>query len=350
MLAHIKFPLDEIFGKLNLPSIVRGAGLACGVDIFFVLSGYVISLTASKGDVTPRAFLVRRFQRVVPVFWIASLPFLYRFISSGIEAGNLPVRTLWNSAFLLPVFDKFSINDPAHPFGWTLSFEIWFYVAFALLLAVAKGRAGILLPMFAIGLLPVSFLWPLNWKFPYFATHPFCLEFALGCIAFQMTEKRSIPRWVSSTVGIVGVATLYVAAHRFEYLGWHNTIRMVPADCLLRSCVWGIPAFCILIGLLSTETFLSDRLQCFVPLVVLGEASYAIYLVQPLVFEGITTASHFLSLPVFGPVLVSITILTSTIVAGLLFHLWIEKPLLSVLLKQKSTDLTLRRKALQDES
>jgi exopolysaccharide production protein ExoZ len=350
IVAHIKFPLDTIFGELKLPSVVRGAGLACGVDIFFVLSGYVISLTASKGNIGAADFLRRRFTRVFPVYWIASLPFLWRFIASGVESGDLPFRTLWNSAVLLPIFDKFSINDPAHPFGWTLSFEIWFYVAFALLLLVTKDRAGILLPMLAFCVVPISFLWSLSWTFPYFATHPFCLEFALGCIAFQLTQRNLLPRAGAVLLGITGLAVMCVTVDSFEYLGWHKNIRMFPVDCLLRVCVWGVPACFILIGILSTEPSLAARPRLFAGFVLLGEASYSIYLLQPLVFEGITSASPYLHLQQASPLLVSIMILTLTIFVGLIFHWMIEKPLLCARFLKKLTESNPEREELPRES
>ncbi len=131
LLAHLKFPLQDIYGEVYLPKLLAGAGLASGVDVFFVLSGFVISLSTKAFDISTWDFLKRRAMRIYPLYWILSSYFLLNAVLVGVRNGNQPYRVIWNSVFLLPLFDKFSINDPAHPFGWTLSFEVWFYCTFA---------------------------------------------------------------------------------------------------------------------------------------------------------------------------------------------------------------------------
>lgn len=324
ILAHVKFVIP--IQAERLPLLLDGAGLACGVDLFFVLSGFVISMTAAKPGLRAGDFLMNRAIRVLPVFWLASLPYFYRCLAGGIAGGDISFRVLWNSIFLVPVLDKFGINDPVHPFGWTLSFEMWFYVLFALLLLFIPGRRVplTLIGVFALGAV-IPFVWTAGWKFPYFAFHPLCWEFAMGCGAYEITRRfRLAPRHAVSLF-VVGIVLLGWGAATFEYLGWHGRIRMEPDLSALRALVWGVPSFLLVLACVWLEPLLrSGRLTDFG--VALGSASYAIYLVQPLVFEALPRI--LTPFKAWGWPLTAALGLMLCVLAGWLAHRWVERPLL----------------------
>ena len=70
LLAHVKFPVIDACGADALPDVLRGGWGACGVDLFFVISGFVIGLTLDRPGVTWRSFLAARLARVVPVYFL----------------------------------------------------------------------------------------------------------------------------------------------------------------------------------------------------------------------------------------------------------------------------------------
>ncbi len=324
ILAHLKFVLPG--DPAALPGFLRGVGLACGVDLFFVLSGFVISMSAGKPGLRADSFLKNRAIRVMPVFWLASLLYLYRLLTVGIAGGDISFRVLWNSIFLVPVFDKFAINDPAHPFGWTLSFEMWFYVLFAFLLLFVRGQRVplTLIVVFALGAM-IPFVWTADWKFLYFAFHPLCWEFAMGCGAYEITRRFRVSPQRAASLLLLGVVFLGWGAATFEHLGWHGRIRMEPVLSAQRALLWGLPAFLIVIACVWLEPVMPrGRLTNF--LVALGSASYAIYLIQPLVFEVLPQI-----LAPFGkwgwplPTALGLALCVFT---GWLAHLWVERPLL----------------------
>lgn len=329
ILAHVKFPLEATPNQLALPGILRGAGLACGVDLFFVLSGFVISMAADRQGVRPGSFLIHRAVRVLPMYWLAGLPYLVRLVWQGLAGDDISFRVIWNSLALVPVWDKFGINDPAHPFGWTLSFEGWFYLCFAGLLILRPARAvSKLIPLIFVVTIPLPFVWTAAWKFPYFAFHPLCWEFALGCLAYQVTRFGQPRRVFALLLFVTATLLLVTNATAFEELGWHGKIRMDPKMSALRVCVWGLPAFLLVLSSVWLEPWLpKGRVSRF--FVFLGGASYSIYLLQPMAFEVMTRPIRNLGSscwPLAGMLLVLVCL-----AAGLLAHLAVEKPLLRLL-------------------
>ncbi|QJE94280.1 acyltransferase family protein [Luteolibacter luteus] len=324
ILAHLKFVLPAAAGQL--PELLHGAGLSCGVDLFFVLSGFVIAHTALKSDPGWKQFLTNRIIRVMPLYWLATLPFLIPAVTKAVAKGDLPFRTIWNSIFLVPVLDKLGINDPAHPFGWTLSFEMWFYVLFSLLLVALPARKvpWALIAIFAVSA-PLPFLWKLSWKFPYFAFHPMCWEFAMGCGAYLLTRKARLGPKTALAMLVLGTGLLLSTALLFEYLGWHNSIRMVPVLSAQRALFWGVPAFLIVVSCVWCEPLLPKRNPVVRLLVELGAASYAIYLVQPLVFRFLRTMSAPLGSVHWLAGAVACTLLCCA--AGWVVHRLVELPL-----------------------
>lgn len=103
---------------------------ARGVDIFFVISGYIMAETTSRGSVTPAGFLKNRIIRVAPTYWLLTL-FAALLMASGFK--------LFGNAFS---FDKligsllFLSEDPIVFVGWTLNYEMFFYLIFSACLLI----------------------------------------------------------------------------------------------------------------------------------------------------------------------------------------------------------------------
>ena len=88
---------------------------AAGVDLFFVISGFIIASVAPGKD--PVEFLVKRGVRIYPLYWLCQAPFLFR----AWQDSKLSAKTVWTSLSLISVG---GVSRPALGVGWTLIFEV----------------------------------------------------------------------------------------------------------------------------------------------------------------------------------------------------------------------------------
>ena len=101
-----------------------------GVDIFFVISGYVITSSYMKTKKTPREFIIVRFFRIYPIYAIATtlLTLLHLLVPSLMAESNISLRNVLSS--LTFTSNVFGYEYPFLPQGWTLEIEVLFYCIF----------------------------------------------------------------------------------------------------------------------------------------------------------------------------------------------------------------------------
>jgi peptidoglycan/LPS O-acetylase OafA/YrhL len=223
-----------------------------GVDLFFAISGYVICLVISKPDFSPISFFIRRVFRLYPL-WLTTLT-LFAALALAWR-GLLPKETagfFFYSATLLPT-DGF----PFYDIGWSLQHEMLFYFLCCIIVPWF-GIWGLVLFLTAS---TVAF-YTLN--LPWYLAQPaqYHAEFLAGILAF-----RAVPR-----MRVIGSIPLFVAGGTllvyFVYF-WGGRY-FVPISLFLLISAFAIarPADNI-----ATRAAVS-----------LGDASYSIYLIHPLVF------------------------------------------------------------------
>jgi exopolysaccharide production protein ExoZ len=240
--------------------------LASGVDLFFVISGFIMVYSSRYLFGAPRAqavFIERRLARIVPLYW-ATTPL-------AIVVMSLPVSwpALLGSYFFIPYRDSMSRIVPINGVGWTLNFEMFFYALFALAIVLPRGAAvpavcATLAAAVAAGLAFQPQYAPLQ-----FWSDPIILEFGFGMlIAIAFLRKWRMP-------GMLCIV-LFVAAGTAVFF---SAPRMVPSG--QRVVVWGIPAAIMVaaaaLGPQSRKNWATDIA------VALGNSSYSIYLLHPLV-------------------------------------------------------------------
>jgi exopolysaccharide production protein ExoZ len=281
---------------------------ARGVDIFFVISGFVM-FTAAR-DESPGTFISRRLIRIVPLYWLATLAFV---LLSAQVSGSTLIRSL----FFIPSYNPFYIGEiwPILIPGWTLNYEVFFYAIFALalfsrrlimVLVAVIGSLVIVGPLY----LSTNALW-LTY------TSPMLLEFLGGvvlAVAFDRArERRNLWRWSAGFLPLAVVALL--------------VSDQVPLPLILSV---GVPAMMIVGGALSLEVH--GLIPDMPALRLVGDASYAIYLSHIIVigFCGIVVqASELTGIPQLLAML-TLSMIVSTIV-GIWVHRKIEKPILRFL-------------------
>jgi exopolysaccharide production protein ExoZ len=305
--AHLKF----VTGSQS-PWIQTAFG-AIGVDIFFVISGFVISLTAARRGHEWRGFIVDRFARIAPIYFLLSSVFLVRAIVHQQLDGPL----LWNTYAFLPAFDMNEMTQPAHPYGWTLSFEMAFYLGFAAILAAVGGeRARIILPCILTAGVTACALWYRSaWFLPTFLFHPLVLEFSAGCLLFHF--RRHLTGRVALGMSVLAAA-LIVPAFNHGELGWHTHVLTDLHLGLLRAGLWGSFAVCI-VGMVVWMD-MRRPLAWPRPFIVLGDASYSCYLVQPFAMK-LTSAL----LPT--GVVAGVGFIVMSLLLGIVSWKFLEKPL-----------------------
>ena len=157
---------------------------ASGVDVFFPISGFVMAVTTRRywGQAGHALdFLVRRLIRIVPIYWGATLLKLLLIVAlpAVVGATRLDAWHVTASFLFIPAFDAEHKAFPVVPIGWTLNFEMLFYLLFAAVLALR------LQPLIWLGggLLLISLLPPLPaWGAIASLFSPMLLEFVGGML------------------------------------------------------------------------------------------------------------------------------------------------------------------------
>jgi exopolysaccharide production protein ExoZ len=284
-----------------------------GVDIFFVISGFIMWGVASS-PISPIDFLRDRIARIVPIYWLATA-----VLTLGGALGLFPklsasIVQILCSLLFIPYPDGRGIIWPTLSQGWTLNYEMFFYVVFSAILMLPKYfRSAALLVSFSI-LAAIGVVWNSNIAAITFYTRPIILEFALGVLIGQYFTRNTLDR----KLGI-----LFVAAGLLCFV--LGGLGMIHGPQVL---VFGIPATLLISGFIALEQ--SGTRFDFRPLVFLGDASYSIYLFHTF---AISVAVRFLprGLGVADPIVG--TLLGVTV--GCVAYWLVERPLVGRLRRKK---------------
>ncbi|HSI41251.1 MAG TPA: acyltransferase [Xanthobacteraceae bacterium] len=290
------------------------------VDLFFIISGFVIFLSTCDGRTRPVDFIKRRLIRVVPMYWFVTLflifcvAFLGLFQSTTIRWQNAVMSLLFIPHFN---FD----NGEIYPLifqGWTLNYEILFYLIFGAALAVsAFYHAYVVLAVLMLAVAAGAVFEP-SWAAWQTYTSPLLLECAAGMgIAWLYVERRGFPAvfWCFVPLGVV-------------LLAMSTPLQSMAPRVLL----WGIPICMIVIGAIALET--NDRLPDLRIPALLGAASYSIFLTHIYSLSLVHAVWRRLVGDVEGVAISAIFVLVSVAVPcviGTAVYLLLEKPMQSFL-------------------
>ena len=307
------------------------AGGADGVDLFFVISGFIIAYVAA---LDPSQFITRRLIRIVPIYWTSTLvlyllvllwPRLFHTTSSD------PVLLVRSLAFLPTASGLHAgvvIPHPTLSGGWTLNYEMYFYALFAIALAWSRPRATYLATALLLAMLAAVQLTPLrDDPVAYFYGHPIVLEFAYGIAAFHVvrrveTRRRAVAAPRGEKIALIAGAVLGLVA-----LAFNRELFGVAPNWL--TC--GLPAFVIVVCAVLLERVHQVRITNR-RVILAGDASYVMYLIHAYVVFGalrLVLGSHRLAeLP--GQ-LVTLGLMAASTVAAIAIYRWYEQPILRAL-------------------
>lgn len=322
------------YGGIDLWGWFAGKGWA-GVNFFFILSGFIIPYAHYADIGRPgRAghYLLRRFTRVYPIYWV----FLTGFLAvSAFGFGGTEFSWAWSNilgAYLLLQI----VPVPTLPLrvAWTLFYEVFFYIMF-LLLILHRRIGTVVIALWAATVIGWGLI--LGHDTDYWYLHSWNLYFAMGALAYLGYRRwEGRPGLAILIAGLALLGGLVAAGLVDEPLG---VVQTHPRTLLLL----GPPFALILLG-----AALVDRRRRWVPpawCALLGEASYAIYLVHSPVISALAQVNRTLARHGHGvePHLLYIAIALCSILAGVIAHLLVEKPLLRTI--RAATDRRARAKS-----
>lgn len=294
---------------------------ASGVDLFFVISGFIMAYITynQRGIHNILPFIMRRIVRIVPVYWfytliMAGLLLLAPAIFSSARFDGY--ETLLSLLFI-PYNPTINPTAPILEVGWTLSYEMYFYILVACGLLFGCRFFSIFLGLFFVGSVALGFIFSVHNPIIQLATNPILFEFYLGYLCgYMFMRKIVIPKGLAFFCFVSGLA---------GYILWVMDITKLPL---------GLFAFLIVTGSVFLEDYFKSNAAHVLSLV--GDSSYTLYL------------SHYLLIPALGKICIAIGFwdyfppsafvvfsLPSCVIVGCFLYAFIERPLVRWLSHRK---------------
>lgn len=283
---------------------------AFGVDVFFVVSGFIICL-AGRDENSPVRFVQKRISRILPLYYLLTLSvFVVALVAPHLlYSTTANAENLLRSLLFIPYTKENGLVQPLLFLGWTLNYEMFFYLVFAI--CMFAGRQRVFLVLAAIIALVVYGQLAKPQSVPaIFFTSGIMLNFAWGCIIYLIYELA--PKLLRLARPLWPLAALTILVQNW-----------VPTN-LPREFAFGLPSMVLLAGLLTTRIG-EGRIPRF--FVLLGDASYSLYLIHPYILQALFK----IAIPILGISWVSISLasllaLVVTAVVSIYMFRWVERP------------------------
>ena len=324
-----------------------------GVDLFFVISGFIMVLVTGSGGRGPGAsgiFLLSRSVRIYPIWWLfAGAMTAYMLISYGtVNTGSGGWTDLANTASVPEYLAKsFALipqeRYPVLAVGWTLVHEMYFYVVFAITLLFARRWLWMFLLGWAalvVGFSLAGFSRPSADSVTSLVVHPMTLEFIAGAFAgLAVSSGRRIAPATLSIVAVVWLVAVLVfvlpaeeqgplsgglialQGHQFSIVTGENWSSFVLEWG--RVIAFGPPCALLVYAFASLDA--DGKMPISRSLSVVGDWSYALYLSHILVLVAI---ARLLPAIAASPFFALIALPAILLVAGLTYTL-VERPLMN---------------------
>jgi len=299
------------------------------VAVFFVISGFIMThITREKAD----GFLLHRLIRIVPLYWLCTLFALAAAELKGFGRmwtdGSL--ENIAKSLLFVPYRDMTGEIQPLLLVGWTLNLEMFFYLLFAGALLISRRYAPFLVcvALIAFKLIP-SALGCTAIPCVYYA-HDYTTFLILGVASYYVWRLLSAgamaARWVVLLAApIIGIT--FLASNAYPPFAAALQARIdVPL-------YFALPASVVSVALLLH----SAEFQCkWKPLLLLGDASYALYLTHAITIQAMRAPLSYGSPTPSDPepsFLAAAPLVAVSALVAIAVYAWIEAPTLKALRK-----------------
>ncbi|WP_051546701.1 acyltransferase family protein [Lysobacter capsici] len=298
-----------------------------GVDVFFVISGFIMAYICAEQAVAPGRFLLRRTLRIAPLYWLVTcaafgLALLAPHLFNS-TTGNW--SNLLKSLLFIPYLKENGTVMPVIPVGWTLNCEMLFYLAMSACLGFGRKHAA-LAAAAGLAMLPVVVRADLaDSPAAWFYSQPVMAEFLFGVLAFMAWSRlRKLELWVP-----VLAVTAALSALSLPILEWQRGAATAFAG---RLFLLGVPAATLVLS----AALLDGRCRAVAALknrvaLILGDASYSIYLSHIFVIEGLRKVvfprTGLFDMTTFAGAFAA---LTTAALVGVVIHRLVERPLMGL--------------------
>lgn len=289
----------EARGPIGQLFIDKGA---VGVDIFFVISGLVIFLSTEGKALPPTRFLLYRLFRIVPAYWFYTvlMALLVVFARPLLPDQTVDWSHLLLSLLFIPTENPGGYGIyPTLNVGWTLNYEMLFYVLFAWALLF---RLQVRLLVVAALLFAVCQAWTgFGWVSEFYRSD-IVYEFLLG-IGIGMLYRRG---WIGPALWLplLGIGAALLAIY-----------HLPPEPRLLN---WGVPSAVLVMASMALERHVErNRL-----LKLLGDCSYSVYLMHVLVLSA---GGYLARRYGINPYLMFVVCALAIAIGSWLSYEWVEK-------------------------
>jgi exopolysaccharide production protein ExoZ len=307
--AHL-WPHFEVFGLGDrFPNFILGAS---GVDLFFVISGFIMVYASEPlfgRSGAPARFFIRRLIRILPLYWLATSAVLltYLAVAPNLSLHNLTWTNVVASYLFVPLPRPDGTTAPVLGVGWTLNFEMFFYVVFAAAVALPRRAAVAAVTLFFIVAVNSPVALPSPFRDWFVST---IYEFAFGMgIALAFREGLRVPAWLSAVLIAVGVGLMI----RTDWDGFATIGRVTG---------WGGGAAMIVAGCALADVRPATG-RVWLALAFLGDASYALYLLHTFALRAV--------FPILAPTgriwLCALVGMIAAIGSAIAAYLFLEKPI-----------------------
>jgi peptidoglycan/LPS O-acetylase OafA/YrhL len=309
---------------IHTPNARHWTNGASGVDIFFVISGFVMTISLPGLAGKPNragVFLWRRFTRIVPLYWAALTVQLAQIkFDRAVALDN--ILTPWRVAasyLFIPARNGKGGMFPLITVGWTLNYEVFFYLLFACALVLDVSPLAFLTPVLAavalLGLVRTQ-AWPDCTSL----LSPVVIEFLFGVFLAHLALRRRLPGSVVAAALLAG--------------GFAALMGMPEVPSPWGYLAWGLAATAVVAGAVGLEDAIGHRVPRW--LLAAGDASFALYLTHNFLLPqvgNLLRAVHITGTPALASsILLSLAV---SFPAALLIHRYLELPLMNLFKKRR---------------
>ena len=317
-LMVVYFHISIQGNSLSMDSIILPEFGELGVDLFFVLSGFIMVYITEQKNVTAVTFLKERFLRIAPLYWLLTLlaSTVALILPELLKSTEFNLVHFFMSLTFIPVIHPI-FNQQVWPVvipGWTLNYEMYFYLLFSLSLLCSKQSKVITLTvLMTCVFILVRYFYTEALAFTWFYGDLIVYEFIFGGMIGVLINKGiySQRAVISFTIVIISVV-MFLA---------------LPQTDLSRLFHFGIPAALLIYGLVSLNLIWPIYINQW--LTLLGDSSYSLYLSHVFVITFVRVLLSKL-LPNDSELLVPLFIILSfslSLAVAVFTYAYIEKPL-----------------------